>query len=115
VAKSQKTEETAEAPTEKITKTEAVKRALADGVEKPSEGVEYIKTKFGIEMTNAAFSVNKNNLKKKEAGGGGQTKKTKAAPTQNGDDGLDLARSVRELVNQYGADKVKAMADIIAG
>lgn len=119
MAKAPKAEETPEAPTEKITKTEAVRRALAEGLTKAADAIEFMKTKFGIEMTPQAFSVNKSQLKKKEEGTTPRAPRATApasAPSaQNGDDGLGLARSVRELVNQYGAEKVKAMADIIAG
>src|SRR5271168_2110181 len=69
-----------------IKKVEAVRRALADGAEKPEDGIAYIKTKFGIEMTNTQFSVTKSNLRKKEAEGGKKrgrkvrTSKAESAP-----------------------------------
>src|SRR4051812_29269155 len=40
-------------------KVDAVRAALADGVESPTEGVSYIKKTFGIVMTPQAFSTSK--------------------------------------------------------
>ena len=124
--------------TPKLTKLEAVRRALADGAVQPAAGVEYVREKFGFEMSNQQFSSSKNLLKTREtkAGSGkppangkaGQQKpKGEAAPVprqetatngavshDNGPaDPVRLARLVKELVGQYGAGAVKEMADVV--
>src|SRR5262245_7829720 len=50
---------------ETITKSEAVRRALADGAEQPSAGVAYIKSRFGLEIGPQHFSAVKAAEKKK--------------------------------------------------
>jgi hypothetical protein len=41
----------------KITKTAAVKAALAEGIESPEEGVDFIQKRFGIEIGRQHFSA----------------------------------------------------------
>jgi hypothetical protein len=48
----------------KITQKEAVKQAIAAGKDSPTDGVPYIKEKFGITLNNGAFSTIKSQLKK---------------------------------------------------
>src|SRR5882762_7309855 len=65
----------------KITKSEAVRRALADGVDQPTEGVAYIKDNFGLEISPGHFSAVKAGEKKKAspASKGKPDKNAKAA------------------------------------
>lgn len=122
------------APDGTVTKTEAVKRALADGVTKPQDGVEYVREKFGLEMTAQAFSATKSLLRKKGGEGAGSGREARAAapaeqtlpgggvnggnghvPRNGSPDPVDLARQVKQLVAQYGAQAVKDMADVLGG
>ena len=68
--------DTTPAPAEKLSKADAVRRAIADGVDSPSEGVAYVRSKFGIEITNQQFSTVKFQDKKK----GGKKPKAEASP-----------------------------------
>lgn len=108
----------------KMTKTDAVKAAMADGVDNPTEGAAYIKTKFGLDITPQVFSTTKSIAKKKaaetngHAGAGNNgtsvpkvSKKVASAGT-GVDDAAALARGVKQLVEQYGAAAVKNMADV---
>ena len=51
-----------------IKKTDAVRQALAEGVDNPTEAVAHIKKKFGLDITTQQFSTYKSNLKAKGAG-----------------------------------------------
>ena len=48
-------------------KMDAVREALRQGFEGVSEGVAFIKTTYGFDMSNAMFSTYKANIKKKES------------------------------------------------
>src|SRR4051812_14267357 len=49
-----------------VTKTEAVRQAVAAGVGSPGAAVDYIKDKFGLDMSRQHFSAVKSQLKKKD-------------------------------------------------
>jgi membrane-associated protease RseP (regulator of RpoE activity) len=105
-----------------ISKADAVRAALAEGKDSPEEGVEFIKTKYGIEMTKPTFSSYKaqDKARKAKAGNG---KPAPAAPrpkpvaaSSNGHAGnpAELAREVKALVEKFGAVAVKEMTDVFA-
>src|SRR5690349_12832038 len=48
-----------------MTKADAVRAAVTDGADTPAEGVAYIKTKFGIDITPQHFSSYKSQQKAK--------------------------------------------------
>lgn len=118
-----------EVETKAMTKAAAVREALVNGVEKPQDGVEYLKTKHGLDITANQFSIYKSAEKKKGASGGtGGTRgrKPNEAPKETEtrigvssragtDSGVALAREVKALVEKYGANSVKDMADVFAG
>jgi len=105
-------------------KIDMVRAALADGIEKPEEGIAFIKAKFGIEMTNTQFSVTKSNLRKKEAEGGKKrgrkprATKAEAPPVATpakkaaGGDIVDAMENIKSLVHQLGVAQVKRIADL---
>jgi hypothetical protein len=93
-----------------MTKSAAVRAAVAEGVEKPSDGVTYVKEKFGLDVTAQQFSLIKSQSKKKAES---PAPRTKAVPTTNGDPSV-LARQVKTLVQAYGADAVKKMTDVFS-
>jgi hypothetical protein len=117
-AESEAPEATGEAPT--MTKSEAMTAAINDGVVKPKEAVEYIKTRFGIDVNTQQFSTHKSLSKKKK----GEPTRAKRAPgpkpaaatPSNGKHGdpADLARQVKALVAAYGAGAVKGMVEVFA-
>ncbi len=97
-----------------ISKMDAVRKALADGVTKPTDGVEYLKEKFDIEMKPTMFSTYKSNIQRKEGGGvsigSGKTKAEAGGVTIG--NGLAAAREVKSLVEKYGADTVRGYLDL---
>lgn len=127
--------ETAVPAAETVTKTEAVRRAIADGVDSPAEGAAYIKDKFGLDITNQQFSTYKSIAKKKSGvaparrgpkpgrkitGVENVLKPREAAPNGHREgngkavNAADLARAVKQLVSEYGADAVREMTSVFA-
>jgi hypothetical protein len=100
-----------------MTKTEAVKRALAElGQDaKPLELQKHIKTQFGIHMEPQHISNYKSTLK-----GAGKSalirkpvrKLAPAAPA--GGISLDDIRAVKQVIDKIGADKVRQLAEVLA-
>ena len=123
---------------DKLTQSEAVKRAIAAGKDQPSDGVQYIKDNFKMELSNHVFSTVKSKLNKggvttgKRGRPSGPAKTPAPAPvskpasvstpahtngkpiTAKTGDPAELAHAVKLLVAQYGVDSVKAMADVFA-
>jgi hypothetical protein len=120
-----------------VNQAELVRKAVAAGHEKPASGVPYIKTQFGVDIDPKYYSVAKSQLKKKEAGAlASQAKrgpKPKAAapaapkplvdgylappekPKATGEPDVLLAlEGVKELVQQFGPDRVKKMVDLLS-
>jgi hypothetical protein len=114
-----------------ITQSGAARAALEKGYEKPAEAVAYIKNTFGIDMNPQYFSAIKTRTKdlheaappKPAPARRGQ--KAKAArvegylappekPKVAGEPDVLLAlEGVKELVSQFGADKLKRMIDLL--
>jgi hypothetical protein len=108
-----------------VNRAEAVRVALAEGKETPEEGVAFIKDRYGVDMPKAVFSSYKSQekAKKNKAAGATPAKRGRppaaatpaAKPSTNGQSNpADLARAVKSLVTQYGADAVKGMAEVFA-
>jgi hypothetical protein len=108
----------------KITKTEAVRRALADGVDQPADGVAYIRDNFGLEISPTHFSAVKSTEgKKSEKPKGKPGRKPKAAvegyhaPPQPASSGnselLDAMEAMKPLVASLGKEQVKRIVDLL--
>ena len=90
-----------------ITKSEAVRRAVAEGVDKPQEGSAFIKEKFGLQVTPQHFSTYKSQQKAKEGkGSGGRSKRLKEHERGNGFVPTELMRQMIVLVEEYGKAEV---------
>ncbi|HEX4611053.1 MAG TPA: hypothetical protein VH092_22875 [Urbifossiella sp.] len=122
-------DETDSATATKVSKADAVRAALADGVDTPDEGVAYILKKFGIEMGKPMWSSyrsqEKARLAKKAAGGApgrrGRTPRVDSAPVGapfpvpalNGSIGLaGSVGAIKELVDHLGVDQVVSIAKL---
>jgi plastocyanin len=119
VAKDASEAEPKKAGQETISKSAAAKFALAEGYASPGDAVEFIKKRFGIEMDKQHFSAVKSQLKKKEAGASGRihTEGYLAPPprSRKGDepDVLLALEAIKPLVEQYGADRVKRIVELL--
>ena len=99
-----------------MTKADAVRRALDSGVDQPQEASAYIKEKFDIEISPQMFSTYKSQLKirsEKKAAGSGRGRRG-IIGADNAAINLDLARKLKALVDEYGADSVQKVAAVAA-
>ena len=108
-----------EGPPGAISKSEAVRRALADGVDQPVDGVAYILSQFGIEMGPQHFSAVKSAHLKKHGVPTVNTrfqKKDETLPSTSGKGEADLLaamEAMKPLVASLGAEKVKRLVDLL--
>lgn len=120
---------------ETITKAEAVRRAMAAGVDTPAEGAAYVKEHFGIEMDAKTFSLNRSQQRAREARQSGDEPKRRTAPahavipTDLGSDikltkqlieqagGVEQFKqqvaTIGQLVTKYGREGVESLADAL--
>jgi hypothetical protein len=127
MAKTKTAEADPAAPVKKTTQREAVTQALAAGKESPPDGVKFVKDTFGMEMTNGNFSTLKSQIKKAAGTTTPARKPGRPAASANGSakaggissggktaNAAELARSVKALVTQYGAEAVTDMTKVFA-
>ncbi len=109
-----------------ITKVGAVRAALEEGSGLPEQGVAFIKSRFGLDITRQHFSAIKSQLKKREGAPRmsrpGRKPRRPAAvrstapPVRfaNGEAGLlEALEVIKPLVAQLGADKVKRLVELL--
>lgn len=112
------------AATESISKSEAVRRALSDGVDQPADGVAYIRDNFGLEIGPQHFSAVKSTHLKKQGRVKVRVKgREKAAPKQApaaptadaiGENDLIAAmEAMKPLVASLGKEQVKRIVDLL--
>ncbi len=107
-----------EGPPGAISKSEAVRRALAEGIDQPADGVAYIKSQFGIEMGPPHFSAVKSAHLKKQGEPTVNTRFQKAdaspkEPVSGERELINSLETLKPLIAQYGADKVKRLVDLL--
>ena len=115
-------------PEKAVSKADAVRAALAHGMEKPDDGVAYIKAKFGIDLPKPMWSSYRAQIRARENRSEGQApkrgRKTKAVvqgylvppkivPTGEGDL-INVMEAMKPLVASLGAEKVKRIVDLLA-
>jgi hypothetical protein len=102
----------------KISKMEAVRRALAQlGSEaKPQEIQSFLKTNFRIDMGPNLISNYKSTLSRKAAGQSAIIKKPAGVATlaSSGGFSLEEIESVKEMVEKIGAERVQQLAEVLA-
>ncbi|HEX4613567.1 MAG TPA: hypothetical protein VH092_35625 [Urbifossiella sp.] len=108
--------------TPKMSKADAVRAAVAGGKVKPQEACAWIKETYGIDIAPQHFSSYKSQQAKKGSGspsgprGRRPVDASEAAPNGRriGHGGAaELARQVKSLVTQYGADEVSGMLAVL--
>ena len=114
----------------KMSKTDAIRAAVAEGHESPGDGVDFIKQRFGLALSKQHFSATKSKLKttggsrSKKAGQAPAPAKKKAVPVEGylappeqpaGRDGnlLDALEAIKPPIAQHGAESVKRMVDLL--
>lgn len=101
-----------------ISKTEAIRRALAAGIESPKAVVVWVKEQFGLDVVPTVVSTTKSLLAKKagtsvHVASRRPTAVRPTAPVSGGGDTIQLVRSLKELVAQYGAAEVVKMTQVV--
>lgn len=103
---------------QKVSKADAVRAALAAGMDKPQEGVAYIKGQFGLDLSTQMFS----SYKSQEAKRAGQGRRRgrparviagngKSETNGHGPAGLATQiQAIKTLVDKLGADQVIGIA-----
>jgi hypothetical protein len=101
---------------EAISKTEAVRRALAAGKATAAEGVPWVQGQFGLDLTPNHFNTIKSTLGKGQGGGHkGGAGKPKPVPKAGEPDAVQAVRAVKEVLDQFGADTVRGLVDLLEG
>lgn len=114
-----------------ISKAEAIRRVIADGIDNPSLGSQEIKKRFDLDVTPQHFSATKANFKRAQAAAkpkGKPGRKPKEAPNQavegylapppkpapaGGSELLDAMEAMKPLVASLGKDQVKRIVDLL--
>jgi hypothetical protein len=115
---------------ESISKTEAVQKAVEQGWTKPTEGVMFIKTMVGIDLSPSHFSNIKSTLgttqKKRPGRPPGIKSKPKAeavpvapqrpavAPRSSGVIDIEAVQQVKELVDKLGPETMKGLIEALS-
>lgn len=113
---------------ESISKSEAIRRALAAGIDTPTDGAQYIRRVFGIEVTSRHFSATKARQKnrdsklstpvrrrqnpKVESEGGEPTPPPQTHKEGEGDL-LNTLEALKPMIARHGAEKLKRMVDLL--
>lgn len=111
-----------------ITKSQAIRDAIAAGFDKPQAGSAWIKEQYNIQVTPQMFSTVKNTSRKQ--GSTHIVRRPAPAPIhtrpltgvtrslsamkQNPESSLDLAREVKRLISTYGTDAVSEMVSLFS-
>ncbi len=97
-----------------ISKAEAIRQALANGIESPSEGVEFVKREFGIDLSPTHFSAGKSLAKKMaEAKSQGNIRGRSNPYFSNNADLIEAMEVMKPLVASLGVEKVKRLAELL--
>jgi hypothetical protein len=106
-------------------KSQAARKAIDAGYEKPVDAVAYIKRTFGIDLHPQHFSAIKSNYKKKQAASKAGAPRKRAPlvegylappPAQSAGGQPDLIESLETLkpmIASLGADTVKRLVDLL--
>lgn len=100
------------AATGEPSKMDAVREALAEGMDSPEDGTNYVKAKYGFEMSRQMFSTYKANIKRREAMLSGHASGTRV-PVGSADM-FEILAGMKALVAEHGAERVKQMVDLVS-
>jgi len=111
-----------------MSKSAAARAAMAAGIESPQEASQFIRARYGIEMSPQHFSAVKSQMRKKD-GDASRARATRrrvsaqvegylappprSAASVGDQDVLIALEAIKPLVEQYGADRVKRMVELL--
>lgn len=100
-------------------KADMVRAAVAEGIEKPQEGVDFIKARFGVEMGKPMFSSYRAQQKARERKAAGEPaaarRSSVAAPPRNAAPGgivADIA-DIRRLLATHGKEGLRELIEVL--
>jgi hypothetical protein len=101
-----------------VSKAEAVRAALADGVDGLDEMAAFIKTKFGFEISKPMLSSYKANEKKRvakadESSAPKRGPALKVPASGREDDILRTLETLKPLIASHGSDKLHRLIDVL--
>ena len=98
-----------------ISKAQAVRNAMAEGLESLDDIEGFLKSRHGIEMPRQQLSAYKSQAKARESAGNETAPKAAAKPTSGNDgDLLDALEAIKPLVEKLGAEKVRRLVDLLS-
>ena len=100
-----------------ITKADAMRAALAEGIEAPGDAVDFIKKRFGLDITPQHFSANKS-LERRKAGKAAPDHPALPPPPPSPAAGdvpelLAAMGAIKPLIAQYGAAQIRQIIDLL--
>jgi hypothetical protein len=114
-----KVNETTPKTTETISKTEAIRRALAAGRDKPSDVVQWIKEQYDMDVSSQMISTVKYGLAKQgvtTTGKGNPARPVRPAArsTTAGSISIDLVKQMKAMIQEHGAESVRDAVELVA-
>jgi hypothetical protein len=110
-------------PAKAVSKADMVRAALADGIDKPGEGVAFIKAKFGIDLPKPMWSSYVAQQKARDRQSAEPaTRTTKPKPavlpvTKHGGGGetdlITAMEAIKPYVVEHGAERLKRIIDLL--
>jgi hypothetical protein len=91
-----------------ISKAEAVRQAMSQGLDAPGDIADYIQSKYGLVMPKTQISSYKAQAKARARRKGSREKAKATTASQL----LEDIETVKGLVDKLGADQVKRLADL---
>jgi hypothetical protein len=95
-----------------ISKMEAVRRALREGVETPGDIADFAQTQYGLTIKRDQISAYKSQIRSKERQG---QQLPRATRERSNLDPVAAARAVKEVVDKFGADTVQGLLELFKG
>jgi hypothetical protein len=93
-----------------ISKAEAVRQALAEGIDNPTDGLNFLRDRFGIEMKStmwSSYAAQARARQRKKEGG--------ESPRSGGDDAaLELVEALKPLIDRFGAEKLIRWINVLS-
>lgn len=110
-----------------VSKTDAVREAISQGIDSPEEGTAFVRDRFGLEVSNQYFSNIKSRMKGQQGrpkgkpgrkpgrkGPAGKHANARKEPQANGQaDVLAALEAIKPLVASLGAERVKRLVDVL--
>lgn len=105
--------DTKPASTESVSKTDMIRRAIAAGYDKPSDGVAWIKTQYSEDVSPNMFSTIKTKEKTSNVHVVRTRSSTPTRPASSGTVDLELLEGVKSLIRRYGAEDVSKVVELL--